>query len=479
MKQRAGVSATSEDMLLEGSFWREHALTQLIPYWYEHVRDKEYGGYYLNLDPRWQPCPPWEKMPAMLSRNVFGFSAAYLMSGEEKYLAAAKEGVDFLLEFAWDKEYGGWFDMLTRSGEPQQTTKSIAPQLYTNVGLTLYYLTTGDARGLAQVQQSIQIQQTHGHDKEFGGYYTALNRDLSVRDDSKHKHAHYGYVGSLLLNYWLTTRDPGILEWEKHLTDLSLERMRDAEQGWMHGYLWRLDRQWRPTPAVREGREVVAVGAQLTAALSFLRLYHQTGEAAYLEAGKTLGDKLNHRGWDEHKACWFDSIEKSPPHRPLLSLGVGWWLQIYGCFLQLQLYRLTGDPQCLERFRKGESFWDKYFVDREDGGVHASVSVDGEPLGNCHKAGGWRASYHEMEHALLNHLYLNLYVNNQPTTLHFRFEGSESPRKYFVSPVDDPAVQIRSVKVDDRPWPDFDGAERSISLPSGPAVKVQVTLSTK
>ena len=39
--------------------------------------------------------------------NVFGYSLAYLFTGEEKYLKIASDAVDFLLEHAWDKEYGG------------------------------------------------------------------------------------------------------------------------------------------------------------------------------------------------------------------------------------------------------------------------------------------------------------------------------------------------------------------------------------
>ncbi len=52
------------------------------------------------------------------------------------------------------------------------------------------------------------------------------------------------------------------------------------------------------------------------------------------------------------------------------------------------------------------------------GGVYQSVSPSGQPI-STGKAVVWKASYHEMENALLNYFYLNLYVNHKPATLSF------------------------------------------------------------
>lgn len=473
----AGAGGSSVRVFLEGEYWRDQALTGLIPYWYRHGRDMKYGGLYTTLSRQWEPIPPWEKLPPMISRHAYGFCAAYLLSGESRYLEAARECVDFLLEHAWDKEYGGWFTTLDRAGKPLDTDKPIATQLYTNVGLTMYYFTTGDARALSYVEKSVEIQRTHGHDAEYGGYYETLNRDLSAKATGKNKHAHYGYVSSLLLNLWMATRSPKVLEWERHLTDLTLERMRDPEEGWIDGYLVWFDRQWRRIPLVMEGREVSYIGGQLTAALSLLRLYHQTGDGRYLEQGRALGDKLNCSAWNPERWEWIELVERVHPYRPASSVNVSWWLQIYGCFLQLQLFRVTQDESCMERFVKGQTFWDRHFVDREHGGVFATVSRDGTVVGDGRKAEGWRASYHEMEHALLNYLYLNTYVNKRPAVLHFKLDGGDQPRKHYVSLVDDPSVQVGGVRIDGKPWENFDAAERSVTLPAGRKdLEVEVTL---
>jgi hypothetical protein len=129
------IDTTREQKFMDGEFWRDQVLTELMPYWYKHVRDEKHGAFYLNLSRDWQPKPPWDKMPAMISRQIFSFSTAYLLSGEEKYLEVARKATDYLL------------------------------QIYNNVGLTQYYFVTGDERALSHVLQSVEIHKTYAHDK--------------------------------------------------------------------------------------------------------------------------------------------------------------------------------------------------------------------------------------------------------------------------------------------------------------------------
>ena len=474
----AGTTASDGgSKFLDPKFWRQHALNDLIPYWYKYARDKEYGGFYTNLTREWTPIEPWDKYPAMISRQIFGFSIAYLLSGDDKYLDAAREGVDFLLKHAWDEQYGGWFDLLTREGEPKETSKSIPLQLYTNVGLAMYYFTTGNKSVLPYIQKSMTIQKTYGYDKEFDGYYQALNRNLSVLDPAKNKHAHYGYVGSLLLNLWLATREPEVLDWECSLTDLTLEHMVDPDNGWINGYMNSLDRQWQFEPYIKDGVEYIHIGAQLTAALSFLRLYHQTGNKKYLEQGKALADLINRFGWDAGRGGWIDMVEKTYPHRSAPFGMVSNWILDYGCFLQLQLYRLTNENEYLKRYEISEAFWYKYLRDTKHGGIFTTVSPEGKLEDEGSKAAPWRTSYHEMEHAFLNHLYLNTYVGGKPSVLHFKMDCAEPSHKFFVSPFDDATVLISGVRVNGQPWAGFDAKERSITLPAGEGLKVEVAFA--
>jgi mannobiose 2-epimerase len=455
--------------VLDGAFWREHAIEDLMPLWYENAPDEEHGAFHMALDREWNPIEPHEKIPAMVSRYVFAFSSAYMLSGEDRYLAQARRGAEYLFEHGWDEEYGGWYEQLTREGEPDVTDKSVQYQLYTNVGLTQYYIATGDERAIEHVYDSLDIRREEGYDPEHGGYYQRLDRALNVADDEKNKHAHYGYVGSHTLNMYLATHDEDVLEWAQELCDLSIERQ--MEDGWIFGFGSNFDREWNRTPSLQDGEEIVSIGAQLTAALAFLRLYHQSGAERFLEAGKQIAANINEYGYDE--GVFWDYLYRESLE-PTEDATVSFWIQNYGSFLQLQLYNITEDEAYLERFREAEEFYVEEMVDREHGGIIPSVDADGEPGGKFQKASPWDTAYHEIEHGLLVSLYLDLYVNGESTTLHFRLDGD---RTHYVSPVDDPRVEIESVTVDGDAHGEFDPEARSVTLPPGEDLDVAVTLA--
>jgi len=186
-QKRDPVKAKTEEGMefMDGTFWRDQVLDDLMPYWFEHVRDEDHGAFYTNLSREWKPMPPWDKIPAMISRQVFSFSAAYLLSGKDKYLEVAREGADYLLEHAWDEEYGGWFNSLTQTGAPKCTSKSVELQLYTNVGLALYYFTTGDERVRSRIEESVRIRRTAAHDDQFGGYYQGWQPAIRIFYDGR------------------------------------------------------------------------------------------------------------------------------------------------------------------------------------------------------------------------------------------------------------------------------------------------------
>ena len=71
----------------------------------------------------------------------------------------------------------------------------------------------------------------------------------------------------------------------------------------------------------------------------------------------------------------------------------------------------------------------------------------------------WHAAYHEMEHGLLNYLYLNLYVDKTPATLFFRISNNDSGRKHYVTLLDDLSLGIKQVKINGSAWNDFNGED--------------------
>lgn len=469
---------TTYNNITDGEYWRRQGLNQIIPFWQKHARDTINGAFYMTLSREGNPLPPWDKHPAMISREIFGFTAAYLLSGDERYLTTAREGTQYLLKHAWDEQYGGWYDVLDQSGNPIVTTKSVPNQLYTNVGLALYYFATGDGDALSHVKESVHIQKVKACDSRNGGYFQTLNRDLSVADSSKSKHSHYGYTSSLLINLMMMTHDNEIRDFAEELMQISFTHLTDTSYGWFTGFPSPGSSSWKMTPRFVNGREVVSAGAQLTASLSLLRLAELTGKKIYRENGIALSRQVMGAAFDSTRGCWFDICDRMPPYAVEDTSSVTWWLQSYGMLIQLHLYNLTGDRLYLESYRKMATFWDNYFVDKEFGGVYQSVSPSGLPV-SPGKAVVWKASYHEMENALLNYFYLNLYVNHKPATLHFHLKNKDPQARHYVSLAEDQNVIISGVKINGNSWTSFNAEEKYVNLPESEDIKMDVTLTYK
>ena len=158
-------------------------------------------------------------------------------------------------------------------------------------------------------------------------------------------------------------------------------------------------------------------------------------------------------------------MQRRPPYTPHPNARVQWWIHIYGALLDLRLHAIDGDPARLARFVRAERFYLDHLLDPRYGGGFAQVTPEGRLADDGSKAAPWHTSYHDVEHGLVNFLLLSRYVTREPVTLHFRFEPAEAGRR-FVSLVDDPRVQVKSVTVDGQPWADFHAAERSVWLPA-------------
>ncbi|MBE9510903.1 MAG: hypothetical protein IMY71_08510, partial [Bacteroidetes bacterium] len=67
--------------VFEGDFWRNQALTDIMPYWIKYSLDTVDGAFITNFDRSWNQIKGTEKHPSMISRHIFGYSVAYLFTG--------------------------------------------------------------------------------------------------------------------------------------------------------------------------------------------------------------------------------------------------------------------------------------------------------------------------------------------------------------------------------------------------------------
>ena len=77
---------------------------------WEMVEDTVNGGCYMDIARNGDVFNQNIKGMVSLSRNAYGFTKAFMLSGEERYLDLARSSLNFMYDFMWDSTYGGWFD---------------------------------------------------------------------------------------------------------------------------------------------------------------------------------------------------------------------------------------------------------------------------------------------------------------------------------------------------------------------------------
>src|SRR5690606_22124561 len=90
------------------------------------------------------------------------------------------------------------------------------------------------------------------------------------------------------------------------------------------------------------------------------------------------------------------------------------------------------------------------FLDKKSGDTHVAVLRDGTPS-DSRKATQYKASYHSVEHGMLNYLYLTNWVNPKPVTLYFRMNASQSEDLYPLL-IEKSAARITRVSVDGKTY---------------------------
>jgi mannobiose 2-epimerase len=459
---------------LAGEYWRQQALTEIIPFWIPTI-DKKGGGFFTDIKNNGSIGWNRKKYPRMISRAVYGFSAAYLLSGDKKYLDFAKHGLNYLKKYGWDKANGGWFTELDAQNRPTVDTKDLFDESYGNLGPIFYYYATGDQSALNLVQKTHQLLKEKAWDKEYQGYYTMVARDWSQYSTEKSFNSQIDIATAYLIYYYLALKDPALLNDIKDIGNVAVNHMYDPECGYIHEWF---DREWQHRPCYLGNKNQVEVGHNLKTAWVLFRTYQLTREPKYREYAKKIAGKLLDTAWDKQNYGWYFTKNDRHPAAGGREKSKCWWTQTEGNFMLLNLYHITKETRYLDYFRKNAYFWDKYLVDHRHKEVYSYVTQTGHPLAAL-KGDLYKSAYHTMENALMNYLYLELYVHKKTATLYFNLSAATEGAKHYVNILEDPAVAIQKVEIDGADWDRFDARKGYVVLPKGNGMNLKVTLGVR
>ena len=448
-----------------------------------------------------------------ISRTVYGFASAYLLTGEDRYLEAAEKGTTYLREKAAkrDKEKSEgvvyWLHALevTKGGLKEHLGSlfgddygaiPLYEQIYALAGPTQTYRITGDAGIRSDIESTINLFNKYFRDDSaLGGYYNHITTDTWKAKDPRLEHnnarKNWNSIGdhapAFLINLWLASGEEAHADFLALTFDTICKHFppKDGSPFVQEKFFddWSADKKWR----WQQDRAVV--GHDLKIAWNLMRMNSLREKGMYTAVATQLAYAMPAAGMDAQRGGWYDVTDRlmqdDQVHRRLAFHDrKAWWQQEQGILAYLILNGCTGNDYYLKLARESSAFYNAWFLDTDAGGVYFNVLANGLPylLGTERTKGSHSmGAYHSCELAYLAAVYTNLLITKKATDFYF----APKPKGFKdgilrVSPDILPkgSIRIESVTIDGKAHSDFNADALTVKLPtSDKQLKVKVRIA--
>lgn len=391
-------------------------LNSTMQKWYPLVIDTIYGGYFSDIDHKWEINGSQNKMIVSQARHVWSNSNASLFyKKKEPFFKTAKHGYQFLKNVMWDKTYGGFYNLVDRNGKPVKEDGKIIKQIYGNAfaiyGLAAYYNAFRDTSALNLAIETFNWVDKHSYDPKYGGYFQFLSREgkpfkngyknVPPKDQNSMIHIMESFVE--LYHVWPNT----ILE--KRLQSIFL-LIRDTvvgDKGYMTLFFennWRLISYRDSIKEIRENNYLldhISFGHAVETAYLLIEASNALGienDTTTLKIAKHLDDFVLENGWDNEVGGIYDRgyIFKGDTYVTIISKNKGWWSQVeaLNSFMMMAEYYPNDEHNYYNKFLRMWNYIKEYSIDHEYGGWYWE-GIDMTPDIESHvKATIWKTTYH-------------------------------------------------------------------------------------
>jgi anti-anti-sigma factor len=468
-----------------------------------------------------------------ISRLVYGFATAYMLTGEDKYYEAAKKGSQYLqdhfcmvdttddicywyhaVEFSENHtkkilgsnmpEVPGFRKAAASNVRERKMISSefgddfdaipAYEQIYALAGLTQTYRITGNTEIRKTIDRTLNLFDRYYKDQSKGGYFSHIDpitfdpksESLGRNQARKNWNSVGDHAPAYLINLLLATGKKEHMEMLIETADTITEHFQDYEnsafvqekfhEDWSHDQTW----GWQQNRGV--------VGHNLKIAWNLMRIYNINKDDKYIEFSRKIASLMPKHGGDALRGGWYDVVERKlnedeTIHRYAWHDRKAWWQQEQGILAYLILHGILKDSDYLKQARESCAFYNAWFLDHDSGAVYFNVLANGLPylLGNERNKGSHSMSgYHSFELCFLAAVYTNLLITKQPMDLYFQPDANSLENNILrVAPDLLPAgsIKIESVFINGDIHTDFNAEELTVKVPdTGTVLKIKVRI---
>jgi len=368
-------------------------LEEILSYWMIHTPDQENGGFYGRIGNDNRADKKADKGLVLNARILWSFSAAYDFTGKPEYRKMADRSFYYILDHFRDPAFGGLYWSLDYRGKMKDGKKQIYGLAFCIYAMAVYFQATGDLQALHLAKDLFEYIEQYSYDKERGGYFEAFTRGWQVMDDLRlsekdenekktmNTHLHIIEAYAALYKVW---KDKRLKNRIQELLQVFQEHIIDKESGHLHLFM---DEDWKVKSSL------VSYGHDIEAAWLLPECASVISDREWIDNCRALTVKLTDaacEGLDLDGGLWYEYNTAADE----LVREKHSWPQAEAMVAFIHAWLLTGHDRYLLHAFGSWNFIKKYIKDRENGewfwGIHADHSVmEGED-----KAGFWKCPYH-------------------------------------------------------------------------------------
>jgi mannobiose 2-epimerase len=225
------------DVGLKQSVERE-VREDILNFWIKHTIDEEHGGFYGKITHSMDTETSAPKGLVLNTRILWSFSRAYNFFNTAEYLTIATRAYNYVVQYFWDKDFGGLYWVVDANGAVIDTKKQVYGQVFSIYAFSEYYRATQQEDALDFARRIYDKLEQYAYDPVNNGYIEALSRDwketdqvrLSALDMNEKKsmntHLHLLEAYANLYKVW---NDKTLGNRLKNVIDVMLENIFDQD----------------------------------------------------------------------------------------------------------------------------------------------------------------------------------------------------------------------------------------------------------
>ena len=390
---------------LRGEYWVEHYRADVMPFWtMPAALGTPVGNFPTYRAMNGLVTGSTRRRPRMIARQIFGYSAGYMMTGDEALLAHADAGVTWLREHAIDRtdgrKVGGCFPELDAEGKGVDGVRTAQDQAYCMLGLAGWIFVTRDPAAEADLiaGRDLLFDPSAFWKEDVGYMRDALDATLTTEVDVESDGGSELVAQLDPINAFLLLTQPVLSDEAARAQFLSdLRTLGEDIVARFHkdGHVWGVSNKLGVY-----GSKHADFGHSMKAVWMLLEIDKRLPDHPFHDFVVSVADPLVARAFDGDNGRW----AKRPTSASAVEYGSDWW--IYAEADQLAATLNLTDARHDDLLVQTQAHWVSDFVDRDRGEVVPGIKRDGSwawnwPNGDTAKCNEWKNAYHSSEHALV------------------------------------------------------------------------------